>query len=815
MPVLLKSSLNRAYAEALFNEISENRNQYFLFVGKDIPWGATGAVGEDVIPLTPRDTVAEEYTTMRCMIGYKKLDPSKIIFALPRIPWTSGTVYDAYDDTVELFDEDDPKLFYVVTSTDKIYKCLGVSLKGNPSTIEPSHTGSTAVTYGDDYTWKYLASIKPSLLPYELADYVPVNYVVVERDLVTDTSDTETSLQFSAQRTAVRGEITRVEFVSNGGVSAATYLGSEYGSRFSVGLTGSTAASASFGVGNYVTITSSTNTNQFTLPQSDIDKYVGYLLRIVEVSGSGTNPNDVNKYGIIHGVTSSSSEYTFTVRGEHEPFSFSYPGGAAQVYYDIIPHARISGDGSGAYCFPVLGVSGESTWRQITGVELIDGGENYSQAVVQVVSSKSSSDGTDSGETVHPTIRAILAPKGGHGSNILQELNVKDIIMIVDLGDDDVGGIPVGGEYRQFGLIKNPVLGDGSGVLAGKDATFYRDVILLYTGASYSTDTQFESNYFPGTNTNFIIGNESYASFPVTQTTPIVNTVGGETQVQIKVTNTGAAPVVWNDRLDNYILSFASPKTGFLVGERVTQSIPAGISIGALGGISYAFGITSAGTIVSAESKKLNVRVTQNAFVKGSSNNLQITGALSGVTALISGVSLAYGEDVSVYFGASAATEGGTAGPFFKMISISTPYLETASTPTYTGLTVLSMSRGSLADFTDTTWENGDLVQQGVSGSYLYDYASGTVYKWERDTVTNGRLYLSDTFGNFKTSTQYGASLAALNTEAGDINQGYVVSGFCGPQIDIHSGEIVYINNIKPINRIVGQEEQFRIRIGF
>ena len=58
MPLLLKSSIKRTYAENLLNDIALNRGQYFLFVAKATPWDATAGASADIIPVSPPDTVS-------------------------------------------------------------------------------------------------------------------------------------------------------------------------------------------------------------------------------------------------------------------------------------------------------------------------------------------------------------------------------------------------------------------------------------------------------------------------------------------------------------------------------------------------------------------------------------------------------------------------------------------------------------------------------------------------------------------------------------------------------------------------------------
>jgi hypothetical protein len=385
--------------------------------------------------------------------------------------------------------------------------------------------------------------------------------------------------------------------------------------------------------------------------------------------------------------------------------------------------------------------------------------------------------------------------------------------MIAEIDDtNDSSVIPTDGSYRQFGIIRNPVLNDGSENLAGSDQQYYRNLVLLYLGSAASDKAGFETNFFSGSK-NFITGAESYASFPVNSVIS-ANTVNGEIRVQIKVKNTGATPVTWADRLDVYDLNLSTPKgSGFVVGETITQNIPAGIS--AFGGISYGFGVTAEGTVISKTTTKLGVRVTSNAFARGASESLKVTGSFSGVTAYVGGVSLAYGELAFVNRGLSLATEGGTA-ELFKFISASPPYFDEATVPKYTGLTVLTMNKPSgslLGDFSETTWVNGDFVQQGRSASYEYDYASGYVYKWDKTTASTGTLYISEPFGIFKTSSGSGVTFSRLNNNS--TNDGYAVSSVTNPQIDIHSGEIIYINSIQPVQRLKNQSEEFRLRVGF
>lgn len=97
---LAKLGLKKALVESLYNEIVSNTNNYYYFVGKPREWdnGPTA-----VIP--PTLAISSESDTRRDMVLLKKITAADASFTIPRYDWTSGLVYDAYDDrTGAIFD---------------------------------------------------------------------------------------------------------------------------------------------------------------------------------------------------------------------------------------------------------------------------------------------------------------------------------------------------------------------------------------------------------------------------------------------------------------------------------------------------------------------------------------------------------------------------------------------------------------------------------------------------------------------------------------------------------------------------------------
>ena len=117
----------------------------------------------DTSPLTPVDSVQEEFYSFDDLLAAKRITSSDVSFAIPRRNWTTGTVYDYYrhdygnrvtggtttqsaNSATNLFDA----TFYVLNSANNVYKCLDNN--GNASsTVEPTGTSTSILTTGDGY----------------------------------------------------------------------------------------------------------------------------------------------------------------------------------------------------------------------------------------------------------------------------------------------------------------------------------------------------------------------------------------------------------------------------------------------------------------------------------------------------------------------------------------------------------------------------------------------------------------------------------------------------------------------------------------
>ena len=137
----------------------------YFFVGKVDPWD-----NDNDVP-TPNQSEYEIKETFRNVVFAKQMTSSNMCPVVPRIDWTTGTVYDQYDDKVNMLAMDsDKKLvkqFYVRNRYDQIFKCLSNN-KGGASTVEPVlKTGNTepsqTLYLSDGYKWIHITTIDKGL----------------------------------------------------------------------------------------------------------------------------------------------------------------------------------------------------------------------------------------------------------------------------------------------------------------------------------------------------------------------------------------------------------------------------------------------------------------------------------------------------------------------------------------------------------------------------------------------------------------------------------------------------------------------------
>lgn len=131
--------------------LPDDRKSYvYAVIGKQTPWNT----GTEVVP-TPQDTIDGLNEVWRRAYGARVTSLVNANLVVPRIDWTSNTVYNTYE-----ADSNN----YVKNAVDQVFKCLDNN-GGALSTSEPTLTLSTTsmeepyFMTQDGYKWKYLYTI--------------------------------------------------------------------------------------------------------------------------------------------------------------------------------------------------------------------------------------------------------------------------------------------------------------------------------------------------------------------------------------------------------------------------------------------------------------------------------------------------------------------------------------------------------------------------------------------------------------------------------------------------------------------------------
>lgn len=413
MSSVLSQGFHIALAESTFRDIKSNTVKFYYYLGKSLPYNPTDE------PENPTKTFNYEQQTKRDIVFVKRVAVNDISYVIPRINWVSGTVYDDYDDLyspTNLASSGANSLesakFYVVNSSNRVYKCINNN-GGRPSTVQPSNTDTQSFKEVDGYIWKFMYAIP----------------IVFQRKFMTPL--------FLPVSTSMS-----TRYYNNGGIDNVVIL--DGGSGYHENTT-------------EITIISQTGTDAAVSP--DIDNVTGEITGVIiddhgegyldieyqvtdgaTIPGTGAKLTSSTDYGSV--TTQQSNVELSAINGSIERIKVTFGG---YDYSQSTTQIRIEGDGQGCIAVPVFNLS-----NQIESITVTNPGYDYTYANVIITDSIGH----------EATARAIISPYGGHGRNAVTELFGNRIMFATNVHNDNINGFNIDNDYRQFGLIKNPVGAD-------------------------------------------------------------------------------------------------------------------------------------------------------------------------------------------------------------------------------------------------------------------------------------------------------------------------------------------------------------------
>jgi hypothetical protein len=150
----------------------------YCFLSNAIPWE------DNNDPPAPTADVKYVKQVQKNMFVAKLIGINDISPVIQRIDWTSGTVYEHYQDDIDMIELDENGLlvhiFYIKNKYDQVFKCLWNN-NDQPSTVEPYFEPGTYNTNNifkgtDNYKWKYIYTIDTGLkVKFMDKQWIPVS----------------------------------------------------------------------------------------------------------------------------------------------------------------------------------------------------------------------------------------------------------------------------------------------------------------------------------------------------------------------------------------------------------------------------------------------------------------------------------------------------------------------------------------------------------------------------------------------------------------------------------------------------------------
>jgi hypothetical protein len=422
---LVTTNFNVHSAASFVNTFANT--DYFIFAGKHTPY----PISDSTITVPNNSVKASHIDVYDNMIFAKRVQQSDVVHMIPKYTWTSNTFYNQYDHRDgDLL----TKQFFVMVDDDteyNVWKCLhngSNTTSTTYSTISPARVGSSAdlnpLETGDKYVWKYMYTItKTQYEKFATSNYIPI------------TANT------SVIDGATPGTIELIDVV-------------EAGKGYSNYIVEGTFKNGDINIGGVNTI--------YGAPEDAVaidDYYQGCVLKIT----ASSKPGAIDQYRRIVNYEGVGAQKKFIL---DEPFTVTPE---VTDTYEVYPYVFVWGDGSESV--PAEGRAiVDTAANSIARVEMLNVGagyrygESYPSDMPRDVPIAESTIYIPLPEVISQdaafkaaSLQPILSPKDGHGSDPWNELGANRVCISTKFTDSESGTIPTQNDFRQVGLIKQPL----------------------------------------------------------------------------------------------------------------------------------------------------------------------------------------------------------------------------------------------------------------------------------------------------------------------------------------------------------------------
>lgn len=846
----LITSKFRTHAAAQFMEsINEPANTiYYMAAHRSIPFN------NDSIPPELNNTIRDtHYSLYDELIFGKNITPNDMKHMIRKVIWTSGTVYDMYDDIVENLET---RNFFVVSDESTnyhVFKCLNNN-GGIPSTSKPlfSQVNASDEQYitADGYQWKYLYTIDSTTYnKFSTNEYIPVviNSNVTSNAISGSLSTIILDNPGSQYNSYASGNINESAV---GGNNLIYTLSSDRFTEYDIVVANSTPFIEGKVTSNFngkistgVIVAKFTANNVNILRVSNVNRAFKVGANLVSATNSSITSTIISATSLNSALSSNTGFYnnnSFYIRsglgagqlrniteyisvGDTKRVILNEPLNVLpniNSVFEIGPRVLITGDGVNASAIAIVNPSSNS----IAEIEILNSGSNYTYADVTIIANTGniSDSSNTSVNTTSAKARAIISPKGGHGSDIINELYATRIGISASFINNENSTIPTSNDFRKISIIKDPLFANAELTLSTSTAANFiagEYIIQSNTGATgqitnRSGDTLRLTNikgFFATGNSivNVITGLSSNQTAYVSEIDRSFNTFDQRQIYNTTITYLGPQSVGFQEdelvlqtglqQLDSDIVKLTLNKSAFIYddGDLITQY--------------NGNTVTANGTIISRYDNIIEVNPNYGTFLVGNNTVNYIIGITPTSNAAVLDVNNTIQANGLGYIHSNRTTYkltlAANAGSLFKVTETIIQANSGASGVITNISGNTSVSQLSLKNV------NGTFVTGNSTSNYIVGQRSSANAAVSEVTSLNS-IGLTNVKGVFNLSD----GISNINTFEGQTNRAKATlisrDNTLNSLID-GSGEFLYVENFSPITRNNNQTEKIKLIIEF